>query len=111
MKNNIVTIILVIIIGMVAFWYLGNNNNNNTGSSLSLSTQTSDSADAKYIYNILQQMAQVTLEDSIFKDPIFQNLKDNTASFPSQAAGRNNPFAPTGTDLSVPAATTTAKTN
>jgi hypothetical protein len=107
MKNNIIIIILVIVIGAVAFWYLGQNNNN-TGSSLSVDAQTSNSADAQYIYNILQQMAQVKLDDSIFSDPNFQSLRDNTATFPLQSAGRNNPFAPTGTDTAAPGQTQTA---
>ena len=97
MKNNVITIILIIVVGMVAFWYLGQNNNSST-STLTATVQTSDSADAKYIYNILQQMAQVILDDSIFSSQAFQNLKDNTVSFPQQTAGRSNPFAPVGAD-------------
>ena len=53
---------------------------------------------AQYIYTMLQQMAQVTLDDSIFSKPNFQSLKDNTVSLTPQATGRNNPFAPVGTD-------------
>jgi hypothetical protein len=105
MKNNIIIIILVIVIGAVAFWYLGKDQNNN-GSSLSVTAQTSNSADAEYIYNILQQMAQVKLDDSIFSNPNFQGLKDNTATFPPQAAGRPNPFSKTGTDTVIPGQST-----
>lgn len=97
MKNNIVTIILVILIGMVAFWYLTKPADTTT-SYLSADVKTTNSADAKYIYTILQQMAQVNLDDSIFTNPTFQNLKDNTAFFSPQVSGRNNPFAPVGTD-------------
>jgi phosphomevalonate kinase len=104
MKNNIITIILVVVIGMVAFWYL--TKTDNTASSLITDVKTTDSTDAKYIYTILQQMAQVTLDDSIFANPVFQNLKDNTVSFSPQASGRNNPFAPVGTDSNVAGQTT-----
>ena len=106
MRNNILVIILVIIVGMVAFWYLGKNNNNVSTSSITADTATSNSADAKYIYNILQEMAQVNLDDSIFSNPVFQSLKDNTISFAPQAAGRNNPFSPVGTDLGTVGQTT-----
>lgn len=100
MKNNIVTIILVTLVGMVAFWYLTKPIDTTT-SYLATDVQTTNSSDAKYIYNILQQMAHVTLDDSIFSNSIFKNLKDNTASFSPQASGRDNPFAPVGTDLNV----------
>ena len=110
MKNNLLIIILVIIIGLVAFWYLGKGSPDN-GSSLSVDVQTSNSADATYIYNILQQMAQVTLDDSIFSNSVFQNLKDNTVSFSPQAAGRPNPFSPVGTDVNVSGQTAKSATN
>ena len=107
MKNNIITIILVIVIGMVAFWYL--TKTDNTTAYLVTDIKTTDSVDAKYIYNILQQMAQVNLDDSIFSNHVFQNLKDNTVSFSPQSSGRNNPFAPVGTDLGgVQSATSTS---
>ena len=105
MKNNIIIISLIIVVGLVAFWYLGKNSSD-TSSSLTLDAQTTDSADAKYIYTILQQMAQVTLDDSIFSNPNFQNLKDNTVSLSPQASGRSNPFAPIGTGASVSGQTT-----
>ncbi len=96
MKNNIVTIVLVVVVGMVAFWYL--TKTDDTTAYLTSDIQTADSVDAKYIYTILQQMAQVTLDDSIFSNSVFQDLKDNTATFSPQASGRNNPFAPVGSD-------------
>lgn len=99
MKNNIITIILVLVIGMVAFWYL--TKTDGTTAYLVTDVKTTDSVDAKYIYNILQQMAQVSLDDSLFSNQIFQNLKDNTVSFSPQSSGRNNPFAPVGSDLNA----------
>lgn len=108
-KNNILVIVLVVVIGMVAFWYM-TNNQNQSSSTLTASTDSTQSSDAKYIYTILQEMAQVKLDDSIFSNPVFQNLKDNTVSFSPQPAGRNNPFSPTGTDLFVVGQTPTATT-
>ena len=99
MRNNIITVVLIIIIGVVAFWYL--TKTDNSTAYLAADAKTSDSVDAKYVYNILQQMAKVSLDDAIFSNLTFQNLKDNTATFPTQAAGRNNPFAPVGSDLTV----------
>jgi hypothetical protein len=94
MKNSIIVIILIVAIGMVAYWYLGQTNDSTAY--LTADVKTTDSVDAKYIYSILQQMARVNLDDSIFSNTLFQNLKDNTVSFPQQLSGRNNPFAPVG---------------
>ena len=99
MKNNIITIILVIVIGIVAYSYLSQPDTST--SYLSADVKTTDSTDAKYIYNILQQMAKVTLDDSLFSSDVFKSLKDNTVSFPPQAPGRLNPFAPVGSDTSI----------
>ena len=96
-KNNIITIVLVIIVGMVAFWYL--TKTDNSTAYLSTTSQTTNSTDATYIYNILSEMAKVNLDDSIFSNSVFQNLKDNTVSFSPKASGRNNPFAPVGSDV------------
>ena len=46
-------------------------------------------------------MAQVNLDDSLFSSLTFKNLRDNTVSFSPQPSGRNNPFAPVGTDFNV----------
>ena len=99
MKNNIITIVLIIAIGMVAFWYL--TKTDTSTSYLATDAKTTNSTDAKYIYTILQKMAQVTLDDSIFSNPSFQNLKDNTVLFSPQASGRSNPFAPVGLDSGI----------
>ena len=109
MKNNIITIILIIFVGMVAFWYLGKTDT--SSSLLTADVKTTDSIDAKYIYNILQKMAQVNLDDSIFANLTFQNLKDNTVSFSPQASGRNNPFAPIGNDSNITGQTNSPSSN
>jgi len=100
MKKNAVIIISIVVILLVAYMYF-NQSSAPSASYLVSNNPSTDSADAKYIYNILQQMAKVTLNDSIFSDPVFQSLKDNTVSFPAQAAGRSNPFAPVGS-ISAP---------
>jgi hypothetical protein len=90
---------------MVAFWWI-NKDPNGTSSNLISSIQTADSLDAKYIYNMLQQMDKVTLDDKIFISTIFKNLQDNTRDFPAQSSGRNNPFSPTGSDFNISGLTT-----
>lgn len=99
MKNNIITIVLVVVVALVAIWYL--TKTDTSTSYLTTSTQTTNSTDAIYIYSLLQKMSQVSLEDTVFSNPVFKSLKDNTVTFPEQPAGRNNPFAPIGTDTNI----------
>ncbi len=81
---------------MAAVFYL--NTKNDTNASFSTQGQTSQSPDAQYIYSILSKMNEVKIKDSIFKDPVFTSLKDNTVTFSAQTSGRSNPFAPFGND-------------
>ncbi len=81
---------------MGAVFYL--NNKSNGSDTLTATVKSNDSGDAQYIYSLLSKMDKVNLDDSIFHTSVFQNLKDNTATFDAQVSGRNNPFAPLGTD-------------
>ena len=108
--KNIIIIIVLLGVAFFAFNYLSGSSAASTGS-LSADTSSSNSNDAQYIYTLLQKMQQVKLDDSIFSNSVFQGLKDNTVIFAPQAAGRNNPFSPIGSDLlgANPSTTTSAK--
>ena len=98
-KKNIIIIIVLIGFIFIGMKILGGSaDTSSTG--LTVDGSTSNSADAKYVYALLQEMNQVKkLDDTLFSDPIFQSLKDNTVVFAAQEAGRNNPFSPVGSDL------------
>ncbi len=98
-KKKILIIGVIILMLFLAFSYLFNKKTDTTG--LSVEIKTSESGDAKYIYSLLQKMSKVKLTDSIFSDPVFASLKDNTISLNPQEAGRNNPFAPVSLDTSI----------
>ena len=97
-KKNILIIIIAIIIFAVAFMYLSRNNSTSDTSSLSVNNTEAPTGDSQYIYNLLQQMSVVKLDDSIFSSSVFQSLKDNTVVLTPQDTGRNNPFSPIGSD-------------
>jgi len=96
-KNNIIIMIVVIIIIVFAVVYLRKGTVDD--SSLSTDTQTSNSADAQLVYTLLKKMSFVKLDDSIFSNQLFINLKDNTVILDRQDVGRQNPFAPIGGDI------------
>lgn len=54
----------------------------------------------------LLALRTVTLEGTIFSNPLFRGLKDFSISIMPEPVGRPNPFAPLGIDV-APSATTT----
>ncbi len=100
-KKNLIIIGTIVIVVVIAMRYLSAPTTD-TSATLGTDVSTVNSADATYIYSILQKMAQVRLEDSIFSKGTFLNLKDNTVTFSPQESGRNNPFSPVGSDSSAP---------
>jgi hypothetical protein len=111
-KNILIIIVAVIFLGIV-FIYLTRDNTAGDTSSLSTNVSTAPSADAQYIYNLLQRMSAVKLDDSIFVSTAFQSLIDNTVVLTAQQTGRNNPFSPIGTDtgIFIQATTTTTRSS
>ncbi|MFA6797319.1 MAG: hypothetical protein WCR40_01250 [Candidatus Paceibacterota bacterium] len=93
-KKNIFIIGIVLITLFIAGYYLYGKKTDDA--SLVEEVKKAESGDAKYIYNLLQKMSKVKLTDTIFSDPSFSSLKDNTISLTSQEPGRDNPFAPIG---------------
>jgi hypothetical protein len=91
-KKNILILGVVIVIFAFAGFYLFNNTN--TDQSLVADLKTPNSDEAQTIYNLLQKMSQVKLDDSIFSNQAFQSLKDNSIEILPQETGRENPFAP-----------------
>jgi len=47
---------------------------------------------------LLLELKTLVLDEDIFTDKVFQNLKDFSMDLPLQPVGRNNPFALIGTD-------------
>lgn len=95
-KNNIIILVAVVLIVAFTIMYLGKSSSDDA--SLGTDIQSADSADAKYVYSLLQKMSFVRLDDSIFSSELFINLKDNTVTLNQQQVGRPNPFAPIGND-------------
>lgn len=47
---------------------------------------------------LLSELRTLVLDEDIFVDKVFQSLEDFSMELQSQPIGRNNPFAPVGTD-------------
>lgn len=92
-KKNILILIVTLIVFAFAGFYLFKNNNN-TDEMLVADSNSANSDEAQVIYNLLQKMAKVKLDDSIFSNNNFKGLKDNSVEIAPQETGRSNPFAP-----------------
>ena len=49
----------------------------------------------------LASIRSVSIDTSIFSNPAYKTLQDNPISLGTEVIGRNNPFAPVGTDVDV----------
>lgn len=92
LRNKFVigAIVLVVLFGA---WY------GLTSSSAPASVLTSASPDAspgdQDIVATLVQLQAITLSGTIFSNPAYQSLQDDTVSIQSEPVGRSDPFAPT----------------
>ena len=94
-KSNVVPIvILVIILGVIGYFYISNRNSNE----LLLQVQTKDSSEiiGKDLLAALSRLNAIKLDDKLFRDPMFNSLQDFSVEIVAQPVGRDNPFLPIG---------------
>jgi hypothetical protein len=48
------------------------------------------------ILDLVDSLQRVSIDQSVFVNPLFQNLKDFTVTVQREPIGRSNPFAPLG---------------
>jgi len=46
------------------------------------------------LFTILGQLSELTIDTSLFQNPVYVTLEDNTVTVSPQARGRLNPFRP-----------------
>lgn len=63
------------------------------------------------ILALLADLKKISLDESIFSDPIFQSLKDFSVELAPEPKGRQNPFAPIGKDILLAESAGTATTS
>lgn len=72
---------------------------------------SSDTLGTNDFLAVLLNVKNIKLDDSIFSDPAFATLRDSSITLtPDGTEGRPNPFAPIGSDSSIPAINTTNTT-
>lgn len=96
LKKHLVSIFIVIAIIFVGYFgynYFGGSSSSNA----TLSVATPDGGGATVggdLLVILANLKTLKLDDSIFNDPLFKNLKNFKIDLSPEPIGRANPFAP-----------------
>ncbi len=110
MTKKIIIAIVIIVLGIIAFSMLSSSK---TKSTASLSSSGEDAIPTinegdvgEEFLSTLLNLNSIELNESVFNDQTFRSLKDFTITLiPETNVGRENPFAPIGTDEATPAGT------
>ncbi len=93
-KKNILISLVVMLGCFFAYQYWGEAA---TSSSQLISTGNVSEVGDETL-QLLSELKTLVLDEDIFTDKVFQNLEDFSMELQPQPVGRNNPFAPVGTD-------------
>ncbi|MFC1733482.1 hypothetical protein ACFL6I_24550, partial [candidate division KSB1 bacterium] len=88
-----VAIVIVAFIGYSMFFDGGSN-----GSVLTSQSASVRGGGDNELLLILVNLRSITLDDALFRDPAFMNLVDFGQQLVPEPTGRQNPFAPVGSD-------------
>ncbi len=92
LKNSkVLTGAMVVLLLGVGYWYWSS-----TGSAPQGTVTQVTSPASQELLMMLGSLHSLTLDPSIFSDPLFTSLSDFGVTIPSQPTGRRNPFAPPG---------------
>lgn len=90
---TIVVVVIIAFIGYSIFFDAGND-----GSVLTSQNTTTRGGGDNELLILLVNLRSITLNESLFNDPAFRNLVDFGQQLVPEPTGRQNPFAPVGSD-------------
>jgi hypothetical protein len=95
-KKLIIGIVLILASFFVYSRFFGPNSDRQLGLIQSGPAISSTEVLGTEIIRAINQINSLTLDKSVFTDPVFQTLIDRSQPIESEPRGRNNPFAPLG---------------
>ena len=111
--KQIIVIVVIIIVAFIGYkmFFVGTS----TGDTTLVADQASSTqfVDGQTILVLLNNLSQVTLDESIFSNSTFASLIDFERPIQDQVIGRQNPFLPIGVESSgtvIPAGASSTKT-
>ena len=81
----------VVVVAVLVYFYV--TGGSTSSSSVVIPTPGSATIGAD-VFQILNQIQTLHIDNSLFQDSAWKSLRDNTVQIPSQNVGRANPFAP-----------------
>lgn len=81
-------LVVVVVAALLYYWY--------SSGSTPLLSDSSNSPASVEILRALEGLHTVTLDSTVFEDPVFNSLSDFGVVIPPEPVGRRNPFAPAG---------------
>lgn len=94
-KSNTTTYIILFVLlalsGFAYFYFIGLQPSPDAG--IEQIDNTNQVAGIK-VFNLLNEISAININDELFKDNSYQELRDLTVSIPILPIGRPNPFAP-----------------
>ena len=94
-KNTFSVVMGVIVITAVCFFVCQYRTNADSSNEALVSVENGAIGQAgNEMLQLLLKLKSLSLDENIFEDEAFQNLKDFSLKLQEQPVGRNNPFAP-----------------
>jgi len=93
-KKTVVIGIAIVGIALAVYFYSSGKAAPANSSLLSTNAVAANQAIGSRVFGLLNQIKSLRIDTSLFKDQIYQSLRDYTVAIPTQNVGRPNPFAP-----------------
>jgi hypothetical protein len=93
-RNKILALGLIVV--AVAGYYIFTSSKDAPEPLTTVETNNADSISQQLIIELNRLKGLRSIDDSIFRDPVFVSLQDYTQAVVPQPLGRTNPFAPIG---------------
>jgi hypothetical protein len=104
----IAVVIIVLVFFAYSHFFQGSSQSTSLTSDSSASSTNPDAAAEQQFLTLLLKIQNITINQSIFSDPVFLSLQDDSLPVVDQPQGRTNPFAPIGNDAVSPGTTSTS---
>lgn len=98
-KNKVMLVVLLVILAFFGYRFMFKKDASSGKSDLAVDAgaeASGQSAIGRDLIVTISKLKSLNLDDSLFKDPIFNNLSDFSIPLIPQEVGRSNPFSPIG---------------
>lgn len=98
-NNKIILLVLLIIVAFAGYRFVFKKDASSGSSDLAVDSGADAGGQTvigKDLIVTLFKLKSLTLDDTFFRDPIFNSLNDFSVPIVPQEVGRNNPFSPIG---------------